>query len=68
MDDGSTRTTVLELLNTCGRIMKIMSGFNDVDDAVKLFSNDIQELSNELKCFGEELSMTREEWQRWALG
>lgn len=43
--------------------MKIISGLNDVNDIVKLFSNGIQELSNELKCFGEELSMTREEWK-----
>ena len=63
MDAGSIGTTVVALLNACGRIMKIMSGFNDVDDAVKMFNIDIQELSNELKGFGEELSMTGEEWQ-----
>lgn len=40
-----------------------MSGFDNDDDAVKLFRIDIQELSKELKCFGEELSMTTEEWQ-----
>lgn len=63
MDDGSTRTTVLELVTTCRRVMNIISGFNGVNDTIKLFSNDIQELSNELKCFGEDLSMTREEWK-----
>jgi len=63
MVGGSTRKAVLDLINACQRILVVMTGFNDVDDAMKVVRNDVQGLANELKCFGEELSMTGEEWK-----
>ena len=66
MVGGSTRKAVLDLINACQRILVVMTGFNGVDDAMKVVRNDVQGLANELKCFGEELSMTGE-MERWAL-